>query len=186
MPKQGIARNWSAHRVNADGKGWSTNPQGDKNAGGSLSVLGHNLLADNEGSGVTTRSLSVVGISTTGALILSWVGVRTSIFAGPPTANNGNTCTQDGCDATTAHSARASAWANPVGSAAWPSHWWPSRPAPGCNGGVRWRRWRSTWSAIHRRWPWRWDAERARRSRRTAHAPRDDAAASQARLRWGL
>ena len=95
MPKQGIYKSWAAWKVNSDGKGWSTNPQGDKNAGGSLSVLGHNLLADNEGSGVTTRSLSVVGISTTGALILSWVGVRTSIFAGPPTANNGNTCTQE-------------------------------------------------------------------------------------------
>jgi hypothetical protein len=95
MPKQGIYKSWAAWKVNSDGKGWSSSPQGDRNPGGSLSVLGSNLLADNEGSGVATRNLSITGISTSGALILSWVGVKTSLFAGPPTANNGNTCTQE-------------------------------------------------------------------------------------------
>lgn len=86
-----VARRWYV-LPSTDERRWSTHPNGDKYSG-SLSVLSTNLLADNEGQGVASRSLAVTGVSAAGALILSWVAVRTSIFAGPPTANNGNTAT---------------------------------------------------------------------------------------------
>lgn len=57
-------------------------------------VLGSNLVADNEGDGVNSRVLTLSGVSAGGILLLSWVAIRTAIFAGPPTANNGNSYTQ--------------------------------------------------------------------------------------------
>jgi hypothetical protein len=59
-----------------------------------LSVLGSALIADNENSGVNSRTLDIAG-GAAGVLLLTFVGIRTSIFAGPPTANNGNTYTQE-------------------------------------------------------------------------------------------
>lgn len=57
-------------------------------------VLGSALLADNEGSGANSRTLAISGVSAAGATLLTWVALRTSIFAGPPTANNSNSYTQ--------------------------------------------------------------------------------------------
>lgn len=85
--KHASTRGWSV-LPSADGKRWSGWPAGDKP---SINVLGHALLADNEGAGVTTRNLAITGVSAGGGLLLSWVARRTAIFAGPPTANNGNT-----------------------------------------------------------------------------------------------
>lgn len=91
--KNANAKAWNI-TPSADGLRWSAWPAGDKPASG-ISVLGHSLLADNETAGATSRSLAITGVGTSGALILSWVGVRTSIFAGPPAANNGNSATQE-------------------------------------------------------------------------------------------
>ena len=82
-------KTWSV-KASADRVRWFGFPNGDKPAS-SLSVLGHNLLADNEGAGVNSRTLVVTGVSSAGVLVLNWVARRTAIFAGPPVANNGNT-----------------------------------------------------------------------------------------------
>lgn len=60
-------------------------------AGTAPSVLGSALIADNEGDGVNSRTLTLTGVAAAGALLLPFVALRTAIFAGPPTANNGNT-----------------------------------------------------------------------------------------------
>ena len=57
-------------------------------------VLGSALVADNEGDGVASRVLTLSGVAAGGITLLSWVAIRTAIFAGPPTANNGNSYTQ--------------------------------------------------------------------------------------------
>lgn len=58
-------------------------------------VLATGLIADNEGDGVNSRTMTLTGVSSAGVLLLSWAALRTAIFAGPPTANNGNTYTQE-------------------------------------------------------------------------------------------
>lgn len=63
-------------------------------AGGTApTVLGSALVADNELSGVNSRTLTMTGITSAGTL-LSWVGILTASFAGPVVGNNGNTYTQ--------------------------------------------------------------------------------------------
>lgn len=52
------------------------------------------MIADNETEGVNSRTLTLAGIAGAGLLLLPFVALRTAIFAGPPTANNGNTYTQ--------------------------------------------------------------------------------------------
>lgn len=56
-------------------------------------VINSALVADNELSGVNSRTLTMTGTSSAGTM-LSWVGVLTASFTGPPTANNSNTYTQ--------------------------------------------------------------------------------------------
>lgn len=56
-------------------------------------VLGSALTAQNENEGVQAFS-ATADVGTAGASIFSWVGILTSLFAGPPTGNNGNTHTQ--------------------------------------------------------------------------------------------
>lgn len=63
-------------------------------ASGAPSVLGSGLIADNETEGANSRTLTLAGIAAAGALLLPFVALRTAIFAGPPTANNGNTYAQ--------------------------------------------------------------------------------------------
>ena len=53
-------------------------------------VLASGLIADNEGSGAATRVLVLPGIAGSGLTLLSWVALRTAIFAGPVVGNNGN------------------------------------------------------------------------------------------------
>ena len=58
------------------------------------SVLGSALVAQKEGEGTASFS-ATLGVGTANATLLSWVGIRTAIFAGPVTGNNGNTHTQE-------------------------------------------------------------------------------------------
>lgn len=57
------------------------------------SVLGSNLVVQKETEGTSPYS-ATVAVGTANATLLSWVGVRTALFAGPVTGNNGNTHTQ--------------------------------------------------------------------------------------------
>jgi hypothetical protein len=57
------------------------------------SFLASNLVAQKETEGAAGFSATVT-IGTAGATLLSWVGIRTALFDGPVTGNNGNTHTQ--------------------------------------------------------------------------------------------
>lgn len=56
-------------------------------------VLGSNLVAQKETEGTAGFS-STVASGAAGATLLSWVGIRTALFTGPVTGNNGNSHTQ--------------------------------------------------------------------------------------------
>lgn len=56
-------------------------------------VLASNLVCQKETEGTAGFS-ATVATGAAGATLLSWVGVRTALFAGPVTGNNGNSHTQ--------------------------------------------------------------------------------------------
>jgi hypothetical protein len=57
-------------------------------------VIQSALSAQKEGEGTTSFSATLASDATAGRTLLSFVGLRTSIFTGPVTGNNGNTHTQ--------------------------------------------------------------------------------------------
>lgn len=57
-------------------------------------VIDSALTAQKEGEGTSSYSAALTSDGTAGRTLLSWVGVRTSLFAGPVTGNNGNTHTE--------------------------------------------------------------------------------------------
>jgi hypothetical protein len=56
-------------------------------------VIGSALTAQKETEGTNGFS-ATAGVGTAGATLLSWVGIKTALFSGPVTGNNGNTHTQ--------------------------------------------------------------------------------------------
>lgn len=58
------------------------------------SVLDSALTAQKETEG-TASYTATLGISSSGITLLSWVGVRTALFTGPPTGNNSNSYTEE-------------------------------------------------------------------------------------------
>ena len=75
--------------ISASGGGWGPPAA----AVAAPTVLDSALTAQKEGEGTAGFS-STVGVGTAGATLLSWVGIRTAIYAGPVTGNNSNTHTQ--------------------------------------------------------------------------------------------
>lgn len=63
------------------------------NSSGPPQVLGSNLVCQKETEGTADFS-ATVATGQAGATLLSWVGIRTALFAGPVTGNNGNSHTQ--------------------------------------------------------------------------------------------
>lgn len=57
-------------------------------------VLDSALTAQKETEGTANYTATTASSSGSGATLLSWVGVRTALFSGPPTGNNGNSHTQ--------------------------------------------------------------------------------------------
>lgn len=76
--------------IRAVGGGWGPPAA----ASAAPTVLDSDLVAQKEGEGTAGFS-STVAVGTAGATLLSWVGIRTAIYAGPVTGNNGNTHTQE-------------------------------------------------------------------------------------------
>lgn len=64
---------------------------GRDNSSPAPTVLGSELVADNEDEGVDVRTLTFAGLSAAGLTFLAWVGLLTANFTGPVAANNGNT-----------------------------------------------------------------------------------------------
>lgn len=75
--------------ISASGGGWGPPAA----AVAAPTVLDSALTAQKEGEGTAGFS-AAVGVGTAGATLLSWVGIRTAIYAGPVTGNNSNTHTQ--------------------------------------------------------------------------------------------